>query len=363
MTFVGCMEVRVTTRVIHETSGLELYPMRKARILREGGVYHVTSRVIERKLIFDETEKERIRIWLYQLANFSGITVLTHAIMGNHFHLLVEVPSKPSRKSLDEKELARRLDFLPEKPSCKKSRGSLFLSDIERLRRSGDPSRAHEKCEAVRSRMFDLSAFLKDFKQRISQDYNERHARKGPLWEERFHSTVVQESPGVLLKVASYIDLNPVRAGLCRDPAIYRYCGYGMCAGGDEEAKPGFIRLFELLGQGSLAEQSGKALEAYRVALFMECRDRPGKKSEARASLSDEEVNAVINLRGEIPLGKLMKIRMKYLSMGMVLGTRIFVESFAKQHRMRNHLKRKIKPLEVDECLEWVVLNGCPGNT
>ncbi|MCC5847599.1 MAG: transposase [Verrucomicrobia bacterium] len=337
--------------------------MRKARILREGGVYHVTSRVIERKLIFDETEKERIRIWLYQLADFAGITVLTHAIMGNHFHLLVEVPSKPSCKSLDEKELARRLDYLPGKPTCKRSRGAQFLWEIDRLRRSGDLPRMHEKCEAVRSRMYDLSAFVKDFKQRISQDYNERHERKGPLWEERFHSTVVQEVPGILLKVASYIDLNPVRAGLSRDPAKYRYCGYGMNAGGDPRSMFGFKRLFELLGHENLSEQPGKALEAYRVALFVEGAYRPGKKAETRASLSDEEVNAVLKMRGKTPLGKQMKLRLHYLSTGMVLGTRIFVEGFAKQHRERNHLKREIKPGEVDEALGLIVLNMPAGST
>jgi hypothetical protein len=26
--------------------------------------------------------------------------------------------------------------------------------------------------------------------------------------------------------VAAYIELNPVRAGLCADPKDYRYCGY-----------------------------------------------------------------------------------------------------------------------------------------
>ena len=29
-----------------------------------------------------------------------------------------------------------------------------------------------------------------------------------------------------LAAVAAYIDLNPVRAGLCADPKDYRYCGY-----------------------------------------------------------------------------------------------------------------------------------------
>ena len=31
--------------------------------------------------------------------------------------------------------------------------------------------------------------------------------------------------------MAAYIDLNPVRAGLCADPKDYRYCGYAEALG------------------------------------------------------------------------------------------------------------------------------------
>ncbi|MFT7444863.1 MAG: putative transposase [Granulosicoccus sp.] len=31
--------------------------------------------------------------------------------------------------------------------------------------------------------------------------------------------------------MAAYIDLNPVRAGICKDPADYRWCSYGEAVG------------------------------------------------------------------------------------------------------------------------------------
>ena len=33
--------------------------------------------------------------------------------------------------------------------------------------------------------------------------------------------------------MAAYIDLNPVRAGICDDPADYRWSSYGEALGGD----------------------------------------------------------------------------------------------------------------------------------
>jgi hypothetical protein len=45
------------------------------------------------------------------------------------------------------------------------------------------------------------------------------------LWAERFKS-VLLEGGEALAAVAAYIELNPVRAGLCADRKDYRYCGY-----------------------------------------------------------------------------------------------------------------------------------------
>ena len=48
-------------------------------------------------------------------------------------------------------------------------------------------------------RMHDLSCFVGELKQRISQWYNLKTERKAPLWEDRFKSVLVQGSPGVLV--------------------------------------------------------------------------------------------------------------------------------------------------------------------
>ena len=74
--------------------------------------------------------------------------------------------------------------------------------------------------------MYDISIFIKELKGRFAQWYNQRHDRYGVLWAERFKS-VLLEGGEALAAVAAYIELNPVRAGLCADPKDYRYCGFG----------------------------------------------------------------------------------------------------------------------------------------
>ena len=58
---------------------------------------------------------------------------------------------------------------------------------------------------------------------------------------------MVEDIPAALLAVAVYIDLNPVRAGLVKDPKDYRFRGYGEAAGtkGGLEKHPLFVHLAE----------------------------------------------------------------------------------------------------------------------
>ena len=84
--------------------------------------------------------------------------------------------------------------------------------------------------------MRDLSMYMKDLKQRFSQWYNRCHGRRGTLWEERYRALLVEGTDHALLTIASYIDLNPVRAGICDDPKDYRFCGYSEAVGGNRTA-------------------------------------------------------------------------------------------------------------------------------
>ena len=55
--------------------------------------------------------------------------------------------------------------------------------------------------------------------------WNKRHAQMGHVWQGRFVSKIV-DRPGYAERVMRYVDLNPVRARLVRDPADWRWGGY-----------------------------------------------------------------------------------------------------------------------------------------
>jgi putative transposase len=69
------------------------------------------------------------------------------------------------------------------------------------------------------------SLLMKHVGQRYAQHCNRTWGRTGPLWEGRFRSSVV-DSTGYLLRCQRYIELNPVRAGMVRHPAEYRWSSF-----------------------------------------------------------------------------------------------------------------------------------------
>ncbi len=54
---------------------------------------------------------------------------------------------------------------------------------------------------------------------------NQTYMRTGTLWEGRFKSALI-ESERYLLACSRYIELNPVRAGMVRDPGAYAWSSY-----------------------------------------------------------------------------------------------------------------------------------------
>ncbi len=60
---------------------------------------------------------------------------------------------------------------------------------------------------------------------RTGQEFNQRKARKGAYWEDRYHATAI-ENGDHLIRCIVYIDLNMVRAGVVKHPSEWPYSGY-----------------------------------------------------------------------------------------------------------------------------------------
>jgi hypothetical protein len=129
--------------------------------------------------------------------------------------------------------------------------------------------------------------------------------------------------------MAAYIDLNPVRAGMVKDPAEYRWSGYGEAMAGRRRSKEGIRRIYGL-GVRSLSVSLTEALRGYRLRVFtqgevgLEGPDSDGQP--LRRGLDREEVLKMILKQGRIGVDEYLRCRVRYFSDGVVFGSREFVD-------------------------------------
>ena len=323
--------------------------------------------MIEKRFIFDETEREHFRKLLRRQEAFSGVRVLTWTCMSNHFHVLVAVEEKTGKKV--QEELQRLMDddatFIAR---LKHLYTPKALEDIEKvlkfLRKAanpdqmdadGDQSKKHlewKKKQIARvkqpflDRMHDLSCFVGELKQRISQRYNLKNERKGPLWEDRFKSVLVQGTPGVLATVAAYIDLNAVRAGIVKEPKQWRWCGYAEAAAAQSLAREG---IYEVLGESDDASRDGsgwrRVHQRYRALLVCESVQRRDEEGRiVRKGLTPEEVEAAEEQGFALPQAELLLHRVRYFTDGLALGSAEFLEGVFRRKKRSLGIKRKVGP-------------------
>lgn len=170
MDSTGVQLRRVSSRVLTPRY-LACVMARPLRLEHEYALWHVTSRGNEKKDIFrDDVDRERFLRMLGETVTRFGWRLLAWVLMSNHFHLVIQTP---------EQNLSRGMHWL-----------------------NG----------------------------RYAQYFNRRHDRSGHLFQGRFHGALI-EKESYFLSVARYVVLNPVRAGMVRHPADWRWSSYRQTAG------------------------------------------------------------------------------------------------------------------------------------
>lgn len=329
-------------------------------------LYHVISRVVDRRLVFNRDEKEHFRKLMRMLERFSGCRVLAYCIMGNHFHLLLEVPPRPEKglcaATLDRKLFAERLAGIY-KPGVVAEISKTL--DIALAATDGSEASRARVTEEIAGpylvRMHDLSEFMNGLLKRFTRWFNRQQGRTGTLWEERFKSVIVEN--GVPARtVASYIDLNPVRAGMASDPADYRWSSFGEAVGAGgrsvagKAARGGLVRaLLCSAGVGDEPEKWGEVSGRYRL-LLRQAMERKGRSVVVRqgnedgsaagpavAEFDDSKLSAdaKVGFSVEMNFAGILMRRVRYFSAGAVIGSRECVELCFEQARYRFGPKRK----------------------
>jgi putative transposase len=89
----------------------------------------------------------------------------------------------------------------------------------------------------------ELARFVKSFAQRYAQFRNRSRKSSGKLFEERYKCKPIRTEAQMAVTV-TYIELNPVRAGICEDPGAYPWSTYLEHAGA-ASAEPLLTKLWQ----------------------------------------------------------------------------------------------------------------------
>lgn len=319
--------------------------MRTARLLGTGrSFYHVMSRVVDRRRVFEAKDKEIFRKILRNQEAFSGVRIVTYCLMSNHFHLLLEVPDRETLPPLDEEGLVAVLPLLYEGHVVEGVK-----QELERARAAGDERWHREILSRFERRRGDLGLFLKEVKLRITFYMNKRLGRTGTLWEGRYKSVLVEDCEQALLTISAYIDLNPVRAGIVSNPEDYRWCGYAEAVGEGrraQRAREGLgLMLSEALQDPDFRHDWRRTLPRYRTFLYEEGREVAGDPAlgqRGRRGMKEAEVDEVIEQGGTMPARQALRHRVRYFCDGAVLGTAAFVNAvFEREQVLRKRFGEK----------------------
>jgi len=187
-------------------------------ISQESGSYHIISRVAGGELLFDQMDKEYLLKLLERFASGFFIQVHAFCFMSSHIHILATCMENEAKRA-SKKELKQRYKRLypgnPGPPEGTFDGTYKFIPDddggIERLRR----------------RLGSISSFVQEFKQVFARWYNKKYNRTGYLWGGRFKGIAVSNGEAQLA-CSAYIDLNPVRANIVKQPEDYRWSSLGL---------------------------------------------------------------------------------------------------------------------------------------
>jgi len=181
-------------------------PRSESYDLASTAFYHCISRCVRRAFLCGKDDYsgkcfEHRRDWvesrLMELADIFAIHIYAFAIMSNHLHVVV---------AIDE---ALALDWTDEEVIERYAR--LFKNAKAQL----EPLSGNARREVIatwRTRLHDLSWFMRALNEPIARRANKEDECKGRFWEGRFKSQPLLDE-AALLTCMAYVDLNWVRTG------------------------------------------------------------------------------------------------------------------------------------------------------
>ncbi|MDB6092481.1 MAG: transposase [Verrucomicrobia bacterium] len=321
--------------------GREMGGMREKRVKIdpriEASSAHLVSRTNNRERCFNRREKAKLLSLMRQAEEYCGLKLFTHAEMINHPHALAHNPLW--QKDPDDAELIRRYRVLnPGRQTKYRSKNlEVIAAHLEANTEEGIEWRRRQVAQ-----MGDFSQFMKIVKQRFTAWFNREHCRTGTIWGGRFKSVLVEENSNALVKMAAYIDNNPVRAGIVRDPKDYAHSGYGEAVAGNALAQRGIMQLMEVSTWEQAQAEYRKLL--YAVGTIPKATGR---------TISIEEFEKVVGEGGKLSVPEILRCRIRRFTDSVVFGSTEFVAKRLEIFVKENKRKRPGRPRPMPPVTDW----------
>ena len=146
---------------------------------------------------------------MLELANIFAVGLYAYAVMSNHVHVVLRVDPVTAQQWTDQEVAARWVRLFPvtadgvvDADGCQRKVEAL-LGNTERL-------------SVCRQRLGSLSWFMRALNEPIARRANREDACTGRFWEGRYKCQALLDDAAVLACM-SYVDLNPIRAGVAED--------------------------------------------------------------------------------------------------------------------------------------------------
>lgn len=188
-------------------------------ILEATTFYHCISRCVRKAFLCGmdkDTGKsyEHRRAWVEQsllrLAKIFAIDVCAYAIMHNHTHSLLNVNEEMAEGWDVDEVLSRWHEIFKGTLLTRK-----FLSGGRHSLTKLEYQTVLETAAVYRERLKDISWFMRVLNEGIARKANKEDNCTGRFWEGRFKCQALLDESAVIACMI-YIDLNPIRAGICK---------------------------------------------------------------------------------------------------------------------------------------------------
>jgi hypothetical protein len=193
-------------------------PRRELVSLSDTPYYHCVARCVRRAFLCGDDHvtgnnytyrkawvTERLKV----LSGVFAVDICAYAVMSNHYHLVLHVDADRVAAWSDDQVLERWCQIFKGEQVIQRYLGGAKLSAGERIRVKTLVSRWRE-------RLCSLSWYMRCLNEHIARMANAEDGCTGRFWEGRYRCQALLDETA-LVTAMTYVDLNPVRAGMAQD--------------------------------------------------------------------------------------------------------------------------------------------------